>query len=119
MKNLFPLLLALGAAGCAPSFDHLDFQMSTTPPLPVTLNNSQIEVPEGIAVAFVPVPMAGTDKLDKTVVLTSTDPGILDVAPEASGKGFVLFGVARGNAGVQVVVDGEKQEIIPAVVSLQ
>jgi hypothetical protein len=113
------VVAALGAAGCAPSFDHLQMDARTSPPLPVTLAPTDIEVPVGIAVAFTATPMSGQDKLDKTVTLTSTDPTVLGVSDDASGQGFILFGVAPGKAGMNVVLDGEQQEVIHAVVSPQ
>ncbi len=113
-------LVSVAAMGCAPSFDHLDFTKQTAPPLAVTLTSTEIEVPAGVAVAFTPIAMAGQDKLDKSVVvLTSTDPSILGVAPQSTAGGFLIFGVSHGTAGVNVLVDGEQKTVIHAVVSPQ
>ncbi len=112
-------LLALGAQGCAPSFDHLVFDQRTSPPLSVTLTQEQIAIPAGIAVDFIPVPMDGTKKLDKPVSLTSSNPSVLGVAPDADGTGFVIFGVAQGTATLDVVYDGNEEPGIPATVSSQ
>jgi hypothetical protein len=120
---LFCALAASGAAGCAPSFDHLQIDQLTSPPHSVTLSSTQVELPEGVAVAITAIPMSGQDKLDKPVLITSTDASILGIdkdasdASDTSGQNFVLFGVAQGTAGVNVIVDGEQQEVIPAVVT--
>jgi hypothetical protein len=119
-------LAAFGAVGCALSFDHLQIDPLTSPPHAVTLSSTQVELPEGVAVAITAIPMSGQDKLDKPVLLTSTDASILGIdkdatgangASDGSGQAFVLFGVAQGKAGVNVVVDGEQQEVIPVVVT--
>jgi hypothetical protein len=119
-------LLGLAAAGCTPSFDHLDFSPQTSPPLVVTLTPTEVQIPEGIAIAVAPVAMAQSEALTSSVVsISSTDVGVLGVSPEAGSppanapQTFVIFGVRPGQAGITVVVDGEEKETIPAEVTAQ
>ncbi len=120
-------LLGLAAAGCTPSFDHLDFSPQTVPPLAISLSPTEVQLPEGIAVAVAPVAMAQSDEaLTSSVVsISSTDTGVLGVSPEpivpeaSAPQTFVIFGVSPGQAGITVVVDDEEREVIPAVVTAQ
>jgi hypothetical protein len=119
-------LLGLAAAGCTPSFDHLDFSPQTVPPLAISISPTEVQIPEGIAVAVAPVAMAQGEALTSSVVIiTSTDTGVLGISPENGApqnnapQTFVMFGVRPGSVGITVVVDGEEKEVIPATVTAQ
>lgn len=102
--------------GCGPSFDHLEFVQSTSPPLPVTLERTGVIVPVGIAVACTPIAMDGADPIeDATVGLITTNPSIIDIAP-AVDEGYVIFGVSPGHAKISIFVDGEAVGTLPATV---
>lgn len=117
-KRLLALFapLALAAVGCGPSYDHLQLNPRTNPPAAVVLLPTQIQLPAGIAVAVTATPMDGQSKIDKELILSSSNPAVFGVARDASGKGFVLFGVSQGEAQLQIQVDGEEEPSIPTAV---
>jgi hypothetical protein len=107
-------------AGCTPAFDHVEFQATTSPPLPADLASHQVTIPEGIAVAFTAVAFAADGStFDKTQVgFLSTSTGVLGVEP-AQGGGFVVFGVEPGEAALSVTLGGNEVGTIPATVTAQ
>lgn len=122
-RTLFAAAAAVALAtlaGCGPTYDHLEFGQKTSPPLFVDLRPEGITLPEGIAVAVAPIPIAeGGDRMeDRVVTLISGDTGVLgcDRIPET---GFVLYGARAGQARLSVFVDGEAVETIPAQVVKQ
>lgn len=125
-------LAGLAAAACTPSYEYLDFSPQTTPPLAASFTQSQVTIPEGIAVGVAPVAMnEGEAITSDTVSISSTDTSVLGVEPVSgasqgqSSQGnspqptFVIFGVSPGSAGITVVVDGQEQQVIPATVTKQ
>jgi hypothetical protein len=121
--------IAAGAAGCGPRFDHLDFDTTTNPPLPVSLSSHHVGIPEGIAVGVDVTPMddsnAPLDR-DVPVALTSSDASVFDVTLQSESsdrkdpnRSYVIFGVAPGSALLHVEVDGDRGADIPVTVAAQ
>jgi len=113
-------VLALSAiAGCGPHFDHLDFIERTTPPMTVSLLSTGVSIPEGIAVAFTPLAMDGSTRMeDAQVDLVTSDDGVLGL-DRAEDEGFVMYGVHPGHANISIFVDGEAVGTLPASVTPQ
>lgn len=126
--------LALGLAGTACSgFDSLDITFKSAPPDNATVTFEQIRIHEGIAVGITARPMDGDEQMDEDtqLVLESRNPGVLGVAPgeqddqdedpedRPPNYNFVLFGAKAGTTSVVVLVDGDIEAEIPAVVEPQ
>ncbi len=116
LTMLAAILGALSSTACGPTFDHLDFEPLTHPPAQVVLTAEHIEIPAGIAVAVDPKAMAVDGEIDGAQIsLRSEDPSVFDVDPEID-QGFVIYGIAEGEASLGVVVDGETKRGIPVTV---
>ncbi len=115
-------LLAAGLAGCAPGFDHLEIKIDTLPPLAVSVDPTNVELPVGIAVGITATPFdTSGDKMDSDVVLNLVPKNqkVLAVETSLDDRSFVLFGVGPGTTSISVQVDHESRTDIPATVKLQ
>lgn len=112
--------VALAAlSGCGPTFDHLEFRERTTPPLTVSLLANEVVIPEGIAVAFEPIPMTQTDAIeDANLDLLSSNEAVLGLDRTIDGA-YVIYGASVGVAQVNVFLDGEQVGVVPAKVTPQ
>jgi hypothetical protein len=123
-KSIFLAVAALALSaltGCGPHFDHLDFEEKTTPPLPVSLLSTGVTVPVGVAVAFAPIAMDGTERMeDAKVDLVSSDASVLGVDRAVDeSAGYVIYGVRAGHAQISIFVDGSAEGSLPATVTAQ
>lgn len=120
MKRLIALLLL--TAACGPRYEGIELTLHSEPPAPVLLDDQEIEVPVGIAVAVDVKPLSSgrfeylvTDQLD----LRSQDRDVLRVEPTENGRRFVFVGVAAGETCVEIEVDYDEHGCIPARVVAQ
>jgi hypothetical protein len=112
-------LASLGAVACGPSYDHTDFTMRTSPPVPVSITNDHFTVTEGIAVGFIAQPMSGTKPMDGDYAIETSDASILGVSKGNADHSFVVWGVSPGTTVVRVRLDGNDEAQIPATVDPQ
>ena len=112
------VLLAL-LAGCAPDFGHVELEPLSTPPVPVSVRGSRVELPAGVAVAVKAElfsesarPYDDTNSLD----LLSQDRVIFTTYPRAEPYEFVLVGVNPGETCMDVVIDGDAEGCVDVVV---
>jgi hypothetical protein len=119
-QSLFACAAALVTSalmGCTPGYDHLDFAQRTSPPLPADLSANGVTIPVGIAVGIAPIAIddSGDPMEDVNLSLVSSSSSILGL-DGAGDDGFVIYGVAPGQATISVFVDGTPVDTIPAVV---
>ena len=112
------VLLAM-LAGCAPDFSHVELEALSTPPVPVSVRGSRVELPAGVAVAVKAElfsesarPYDDTYSLD----LLSQDRVIFTTYPRAEPYEFVLVGVNPGETCMDVVIDGDAEGCVDVVV---
>lgn len=129
-RALFLAAIAACAAGCGPRFDHLELNVTTFPPLPVSVESAHVGIPAGIAVGVDATPIGDDGRPmddDVPVGMSSSDESILGIAfqsgggddPDKANRSFVIFGVAPGSAVIHVEADGEPGRDIAAVVAEQ
>jgi hypothetical protein len=115
-------LLGVGLAGCAPDFDHLEIQIDTLPPLAVSVEPTNVDLPVGIAVGITATPFdTSGEKMDSDVVLNLVPKNqqVIGVETSLDDRSFVLFGVGPGTTSISVQVDHESRSDIPVTVKLQ
>ncbi len=101
--------LALGVlAGCAPEYT-LEL---TTEAHGATLQAQQVTIPVGNAIGVTPLEDDEPLDADVEVELVSSAPHVMNVASSGAGQQFVLWGVAPGDADLEVFVDGELGGVI-------
>lgn len=115
MKRLACLALCL-LAGCQPRYETLEFELLTSPPVPVRVSGAEIELPVGLAVAVRVAPQSGngpqyTD--DDLVVLRSRDRAVALSEPAGADREFVLVGVAEGETCIAVEINHDEADCIP------
>lgn len=109
--------LALASFGCS-SYDGFDLERTTTPPGEVSVTSTSVVLPQGVAVG-VRVQAPGAEDPDTgevTAAMRSSNPAVLQVWPTTEQNTFVLCGGAEGTATITVLIDGQDDESIPAVV---
>jgi hypothetical protein len=74
-----------------------------------TLQDQQIVLPRGRALAFVAQPMGQGETLKLDIVLGSQDPKIADVTKTVEMNQFVVFGVNVGKTKLTVREEGGQQ----------
>ena len=115
------VLLPVAAIGIGCSnYDHVEFEIESAPPDRVTIDPTMIDVPAGIAPV---VRVTAYDQRGKTMdgrlVLRSDNGDVLEVYAADGSRSFVLVGVAPGDTCVEVSLDDEVKECIPATVDPQ
>ena len=106
--------------GCQPEFESVTFDPLSTPPVPTVVRSYEIEVPVGIAVAVEARPRSSNatdyDSSD-SFALISEDKSVLEVKPTPRRDEWVFVGVAAGSTCVQVRINGDTEDCIPATVT--
>jgi hypothetical protein len=109
--------------GCTPDFDHVELELVTTPPLPVSVGQRNVDLPVGVAVGVIATPFdTNGEKMDDDDVvfdLISDNEGVIGVETSVDESSFVLFGVGPGTTTISVEVDHLKRSDIPVTVKLQ
>lgn len=115
MKRTIALLLL--AAGCGPHYEGIALTLHSEPPVPVRIDDQEIEIPAGIAVAVDVKPLSSgrfeylvTDPLE----LRSQDRDVMRVEPTEDSRRFVFVGVAPGDTCIEIEVDYDDHGCIPA-----
>lgn len=134
MKRALLLLVVL--AGCGEEFDGVRFDLLTSPPTAVELDDRGIELGEGVAVGARAVALDDGEPMDEPpdLELEPCDPTVVGVAPalvdggesdwendhaddeqdpEESAPPYVIFGVRAGRSCVRVIADGREEFRIP------
>lgn len=111
-------LVALGLAGCGPSYDRLDITSKVLSPLGGEIDVQHIQVPEGMIVKAHIVPYNSDDDA-MGVQLHSVDPSIMDVINVAHDHDFAFLGNRPGQTQIEVTAEGETVLIVDALVTPQ
>ena len=109
------LCACLLVAGCGPSYERLDIDLLTDPPRKVSVDDG-IQVSLGV-VAIVrvrPISSSSSYDSDEVVRLDSRNDSILTVEASTEHRTFALIGMSEGETCVEVSVDGDFGECIPA-----
>ncbi len=114
---LLPAWLALTSLGCS-SYDGFDLERTTAPPGEVSVTSTSVVLPQGVAVGVrVLAPGAqDPDTGDVTAAMRSSNPVVLQIWPTTEQNTFVLCGGSEGTVTITVLIDGQDDESIPAVV---
>jgi hypothetical protein len=137
MKTTFGVLaLSLATlAGCSSDYT-LDFEYLDAPPGVVSLDNRQVLLEDGVAVAVLARPLEDNDRMDwetqldlQSSNLRTFDIDRLEYDDERELRkdedlrdgdwSFLLWGREPGNAVLEVWIDGELEREIPVTVSRQ
>lgn len=108
--------------GCGPSFDHLEIDLVTVPPVSVSVGPTNLELPVGIAVGVTATPFdTDGEKMEDDVVLAliPKNPSVIGVETSIEERSFVFFGVGPGTTSISVEVDHLRRFEIPVTVKLQ
>lgn len=110
--RIVPVSLALLAGsfamGCAPEY-RLEL---TTEDHGAEVVGQHIAIPVGNAIGV--TPLEDDDPIDPEVAieLVSSAPSIMEIATTGEPREFVLWGISAGIADVEVLIDGELEEVI-------
>ena len=133
MKKVILAAFSLLAIGCA-DHNQVEFEHLTDAPGTASIFEDEIQIEEGLAVAVVAKPVDDDRErlgLDTEVVLMSNDQQVLGISRlefdeeeqedrsesmQRGDWGFVIFGRSVGNTVVEVFIDGEREQEIPAMV---
>jgi hypothetical protein len=120
VKRLLPLLaLLLATAACQPRYDGIELTLFSNPPVPVRVDEQEIELSVGLAVAVDVEPLSSSRfdyYSDDPLSLRSQDRAILRVEPTENPRRFVLVAVSAGETCVEIEVLHEDHGCIPATV---
>jgi len=112
--------LPLLATACQPRYDGVDLTLVNNPPVPPYIDDTQIEIPLGIAAVVEVEPLSSTRfnyYTDDPLELRSRDPDVLRVEATENPRQFVLIGVGVGETCVDIEVLHEDRGCIPATVT--
>lgn len=111
-ERILPVSLALVAGsllmGCAPEY-RLEL---TTDDHGADVIGQHIAIPVGNAIGVTPLENDDPVDLEVDIELVSSAPSIMDVAATGDPREFVLWGISAGIADVEVLIDGELEDII-------
>lgn len=119
-RFLTVLIAAAALPACSPEYDHVELELYSSPPIPVWVSGTDIEIPAGLAVAVEVEPIARSRieyVPDDEVELESEDRAILRVDATENSRRFVFVGVEPGETCVVVTVLGDREDCIPARVT--
>lgn len=120
MNRLVLALSLLAVPACAPEYDHVNVELYSSPPVPVSISGTHIDLPVGLAIVveIEPISRGRIEYVNSDeVVLDAEDREILRADPTEHPRRFVLVGVAPGETCVVVEVLGDREDCIPATVS--
>jgi hypothetical protein len=107
-------------AGCAPDFSHVELEPLSTPPVPVSVRGSRVEMPAGVAVVVEAQlqsdnsrPYDDSFQLD----LLSQDRVVFTTYPREEERQFVLVGINPGETCMDVVIDGDAEGCVPVMIT--
>ena len=112
---VFALLL-----GCSPDFSHVDLEPLSTPPVPVSVRGSRIEMPAGVAVvvrATLQSDNARPYDESFTLDLLSADRVVFTTYVRPEADEFVLVGVNPGETCMDVVINGDVEGCVPVTIT--
>ena len=121
MKRQLAQALVVAACGlgvgCGPSYERLDIDLLTDPPRSVALG-SVIELSLGTVAVIRVEPISSSEDYDDDVhvSLESRDDSVLTVEPALEDHSFALIAMGEGETCVEVFVDHELEECLPAEV---
>ncbi|MBL4687473.1 MAG: hypothetical protein JKY37_22950 [Nannocystaceae bacterium] len=110
----------LSATACQPSYQAIEFNTISSPPVNVTIRDFLIEMPAGVGAAVRVSPIsANNNEYDsgQRIDLRSQDRDVLTVYRRKSRREFVLVGVNPGTTCLEVVIDGRGEECIDVEIS--
>ena len=108
--------------GCTPDFDHLEITVDTAPPLLVSVNPTNIDLPVGVAVGITATPFDTAGEAmdaDVELALIAGNTSVVGVDPSIEDRSFVIYGVGPGTTTISVQVDHRSRSEIPVTVKLQ
>lgn len=115
------LLFALFAlTACRPDFGYVELEPLSTPPVPVSVRGSEVELPAGVAVVVkAELQSDNARPYDDSYMLDllSQDRVIFTTYPRDTDYEFVLVGVNPGETCMDVVIDGHTEGCVPVVVT--
>lgn len=110
------LLTALGCADDEPRYAGLEFDVVSSPPTPVSINTTHIELVEGIAVRVDVEPVSRGERYHERdrVALRARDAERFAVyLGEEHDRSFVFVGLRPGESCLEVTINRELEECIP------
>lgn len=114
------IVLSMMLCGCAPDFSHVDLEPLSTPPVPVSVRGSRIEMPAGVAVVVRAELHSETSRPyddHYSLDLLSQDRVIFTTYPRAERDEFVLVGVNPGETCMDVVIEGDVEGCVPVTIT--
>lgn len=107
-------LALLFLAACEIEYAGLDFDVQSSPPVPVSIESDRIEIPAGIAIQVAVRPLSEGEPYSASdhVLLRSDDPEVLAVYATTNGRQFVLVGLRKGKTCLQVKINRHEKECI-------
>lgn len=115
MKTRIPLRLILAAAvglgfsGCLQAeFGELTVEQRSSPPLAVDVDDEQVELPVGIAVALKVKPVSSNRQkytANDELELSSDNPSVMDAFQIDETSEVIVTGVRAGNTCLRVIVN--------------
>jgi len=110
-------LLAMTPLGCD-GYKGFQLDLTTTPPDDVVVTSTAVQIPQGVVVGVRATADGGDDPVtgELLIMLKSENLDKLQVYPTTDENGFVLCGVSEGAATITVLVDGERDTTIAALV---
>ena len=120
MSKTISVALLLAAAGCSPDFSHVELEPLSTPPVPVSVRGSRVEMPAGVAVVVkAELQSDNTRPYDSShsLDLLSVDRVVFTTYPRAEERQFVLVGINPGETCMDVVIDGDVEGCVPVTIT--
>ncbi len=113
----FVLLVSVMGMSCS-SYKGFELVATTAPPTDVSVSETSIILPQGIAVGALLLASGAEDKETGEVLVSirSSNPSVINISPTVEQNVFVLYGVSPGTAVLTVDVEGQHNETIPATV---
>ncbi len=107
--------LASSLVACAPRYDGFDCEMVNQTPSGALCTDSRIEVSRGeaLVIRLEPVSESNTEYEDADIELRPVDNQMIDVRPGTNDL-HTIIGLTLGDTELEVWVDGELQELVPA-----
>jgi hypothetical protein len=103
--------------GCSHEYS-VELRLVTDAPLDVIISDTEIIVPEGMAVGVRPIPYRDGDRIDDVVEFVPARPGIIGMDPGVEEGIWVFYGEEAGSVSVEVTFDEEyrfdlRAEVVP------
>ena len=116
----FLVVSSIVAGGCAPDFGRVELEPLSTPPVPVSVRGSRVELPAGVAVvvqAELQSDNARPYDENFTLDLLSQDRVVFTTYTREETNQFVLVGINPGETCMDVVIEGHVEGCVPVTVT--